>query len=459
MSAQPDATTLLAGYADLSLSPVAVMQSCLERIDRMNPIVNAFVALAADALAQAQASEERWRERAPRGPLDGIPVAVKDNLIAAGMPATFGSRVFGDGQAVHDELPVARLRAAGAIVVGKTNTPEFAIEGYTANARFGVTRNPWEPALTPGGSSGGSVAAVASGMVPVAIGTDGGGSIRRPAAYTGLLGLKPSIGRVPRAGGLPQLLLDFEVVGPLARSVADLRLLMDVLSGPDRADPTSVRMRATEAPPAGRLRVLYAPLIGDAPCDRGILAACHTAARRLVELGHVVRQGALPFNIAEINGVWPRIGQVGVARMLLDLPEAAAALVPDKYRAIAALGERVAAPDFLEVLQIVERLRRAVSREFGDWDVILTPCCAAMPWAAEATHPLEIDGVPVGPRGHAIYTGWVNAAGLPGLSLPVASDGLPIGAQLVSDFGQDDLLLAIADQFMSGTVCRQPEPC
>jgi aspartyl-tRNA(Asn)/glutamyl-tRNA(Gln) amidotransferase subunit A len=445
-----DATAILSGFADGSLSPIAVVDACLERIARLDPQLGAFVSLSPGARAEAVASAERWRRGTQVGPLDGVPVAIKDNLVVAGMPAAFGSRIFGNAAATHDELPVERLRAAGAIILGKTNTPEFALEGYTANARFGVTSNPWAPTLTPGGSSGGSVAAVAAGLVPVALGTDGGGSIRRPAAYTGLIGLKPSLGRVPRAGGLPQILLDFEVVGPLVRSARDLRLLMDVLSGPDRIDPASRRVPAGHSTSAA-LRILYVPRFGDAPCDPVILNACAEAVRRLQVMGHTIQQGELPFDLGAINAKWTMIGQVGLARMLAAMP-GNTALVPEKYQDMAAAGSAIGAMEFADLLAQVDALRRKASLAFGTWDLIVTPCCAAMPWPANQTHPPEIDGQPVGPRGHAIYTGWVNAAGLSGLSLPAGMhDGMPIGVQIVADWGQDAALLDVADSFMAGT--------
>jgi aspartyl-tRNA(Asn)/glutamyl-tRNA(Gln) amidotransferase subunit A len=451
-----DATALLAGFADGSLSPAAVVDTCLKRIARLDPQLGAFVTVSPDARAEAEASTERWRRGTQVGPLDGVPVAIKDNLVAAGMPAAFGSRIFGNALASRDELPVARVRAAGAILLGKTNTPEFAIEGYTANARFGVTGNPWAPTLTPGGSSGGSVAAVAAGLAPVALGTDGGGSIRRPAAYTGLIGLKPSLGRVPRAGGLPQLLLDFEVVGPLVRSARDLRLVMDVLSGADRIDPASRRVPARQSA-AATLRVLYIPRFGNAPCDRAILDACAQAVQRLQALGHTIQQGELPFDLSVINAKWTIIGQIGLARMLRAMP-GTAELVPEKYQDMAAAGSAIGAVELADLLAHVDVLRRNASLAFGSWDLIVTPCCAAMPWAANQTHPREIDGQPVGPRGHAIYTGWVNAAGLPGLSLPTGMhDGIPIGVQIVADWGQDAVLLDVADSFMAGVSPSWPE--
>ena len=232
-------TSLAALYAARKLTPVDAVSCFLERIERIDPALNTFVAINPHLKRQAEESAERIASGEARGPLEGIPLAVKDNIVVAGMPAAWGSRVLAGKVCERNELPVQRLIDAGALVLGKTNLPEFAVEGYTGNDAFGVTRNPWDVRLTPGGSSGGSVAAVAAGLAPAAIGTDGGGSLRRPAGYTGLFGFKPGIGRAARADGLPQVLLDFEVVGPLTRSVADGALLEGVMRGADRHDPAS----------------------------------------------------------------------------------------------------------------------------------------------------------------------------------------------------------------------------
>ena len=178
-------------------SPIDMIEAVLARTARLNPVLNAIVTLdAAGARAAAEQSAARWRRGEPRSALDGVPMTVKDNLIAAGLRSTWGSRVCAGYVPDHDELPVARLRAAGLVIVGKTNVPEFTLQGYTDNLLFGPTCNPWNPQLTPGGSSGGAVASVAARIVPIAIGTDGGGSIRRPASHTGLVGLKPTVGRI-----------------------------------------------------------------------------------------------------------------------------------------------------------------------------------------------------------------------------------------------------------------------
>lgn len=453
---QLDIHALAAAYADGSLSPITVLQACCERIARLDPQINSFVALApADALAEAAAdSAARLARGQPRSPLEGIPLAVKDNLAVAGMPLAWGSHVFGQTPCEADELPIARLRAAGAIFVGKTNTPEFAVEGYTANARFGATGNPWNPALTPGGSSGGSVAAVAAGLVPAAIGTDGGGSIRRPAAYTGLVGLKPGTGRVARDGGLPQVLLDFEVVGPLCRSIRDARLLLATMAGPHPADPASAFLPPLDMPASHEpLRILAVARFGTAPCDPLILDSFAQAVRQIETLGHRVETGPLPFDLAALNAFWSNIAAVGLDRLRRDVPRMATHASP-QYLAMADAGAALSATDFWGGLDAVAALRAAAGRSLAQYDVIMMPACAAMPWPASRPFPPEIAGQTVGPRGHAIYTGWVNACGLPGLTLPgaPAPDGMPIGFQLVAGHGRESLLLDLGAAYEA----RQP---
>ena len=444
---QLDATALVAAYGENRLTPTQAIDVSLDRIARLDGMLNAFCCLSPSARADAADSTERWQNHAPIGPLDGVPVALKDNLAVAGMPASFGSRLFSDSILQQDELPVARLRAAGAIIVGKTTTPEFAVEGYTASDLHGVTRNPWNLGLTPGGSSGGSVAAVAAGLVPIALGTDGGGSTRRPAAYTGLVGLKPGIGHVPRDDGLPQILLDFEVIGSFSRSVRDVSRLDAALSEPDRRDPTSCGLAPSEIS-CRPLRILFAERIGENPCDGKILEAVEASAETFRSMGHEVLRTGLPFDVSGLAEVWSSIAEIGLARLCETHPDFAAKANP-KYVAMADRGAGRSAADLLAILDIVRRLRRDVARAFADVDLILMPACAAMPWAAQNPFPEVIDGEHVGPRGHAVYTGWVNASGHPAIVLPckVARGALPIGFQLIGDRGSEASLLHVAARY------------
>ena len=434
-----------------SLTPLAAAQACLARLEAVNPQLNAVIARRdAQFLAEAAAATERHARGQPLSPIDGVPLTVKDSLFTHDLPTTWGSPALAGHQSAHDELAVARARAGGALIVGKTNVPEFALEGYTDNPLFGVTRNPWNLALTPGGSSGGAVAAVASGIAPLAIGQDGGGSIRRPASHTGLVGLKPSLSAVPREHVLPSLLLDFEVIGPLARTVADARLLFDVMRGPSAKDRSSLAaaLAAGEPRQRGPLRLLYVERFGSAPLDPQIAGSVGRAVVQLAALGHHVESGALPLDLEFFSEAWPQVGQIGLARMFEAHPDWEAR-ASQKCRAMADLGRRLPAARLWKILERVAQLRRDTAAVFNDLDVIVLPAAAALPWPAAQAFPTHIDGQEVGPRGHAVYTGWVNAAGLPGLALPCAPsrEGLPIGMQLVGAYGRDDQLLDLGSAF------------
>jgi aspartyl-tRNA(Asn)/glutamyl-tRNA(Gln) amidotransferase subunit A len=439
----------LAGlFARGALSPVEALAAVAARIARLNPTLNALIAQdAAGARAAAAASAARWRAGTPLSPLDGVPISVKDNIAQAGLPCAWGSPLFRDTVPPRDELPVARLRAAGLVLLGKTNVPEFTLQGYTDNVLFGPTRNPWNPALTPGGSSGGAVAAVAAGLGPLALGTDGGGSIRRPASHTGLLGLKPTPGRVPRCDGLPAILLDLEQIGPIARTAGDLVALLRLLAPADPRDPLSRAAPVFAVPaPAPRQRILYLPRFGAHPVDPDIAERCAEAAARLAQLGHRVEEGEAPFSVEELGAIFAPISAAGLAWLLETRGGAPEAPL---LREMAAAGRALGAGGLFAALDALAGFRRRMAGFFGAWDLIMTPAAAALPWPAETPAPTHIAGQPVGPRGHAVFTNFANLAGLPGLALPAAPSrtGLPIGFQLVGPAFADGLLCALAAEW------------
>ncbi|MBA4328608.1 MAG: amidase [Polaromonas sp.] len=437
---QLGAVELSQAFADGSLTPVDALDSVLARMHAVQPHINALVACDLEgARLAAQASALRWRRGAPLSPLDGVPLTVKDNIPVAGLPCRWGSKLYVDFLAGHDEEPVQRLRAAGGVIVGKTNVPEFTLQGYTDNLLDGATRNPWDLALTPGGSSGGAVAAVASGIAPLALATDGGGSIRRPAAYAGLVGLKPSWGAVPRSGGLPEILPGMEVIGPIARSVTDLVAVMRIIAGPAAGGWQGA------APSAGRQNIVYWRDISGSPVDPQILASVDAAAAALQALGHRVEVQPAPASIAHFNeAVWPVLSATGLAAVLQDKAGREAELTP-ALRSLLAQGRDLRAIDLFEAQRQVHLMRGELAQLLTNVDLILTPAAAALPWNATESHPAQINGQPVGPRGHAVFTAFANAAGLPGLALPAApsAQGLPIGFQLIARHGADAALLAL----------------
>ncbi|MEU6645514.1 amidase [Saccharomonospora sp. NPDC046836] len=427
------------------LTPSEAVAWHRERIARLDPSLRSVVTLNPRAEEEARAADARWARGKARSELDGVPFLAKDNLFTKGLRTTWGSALYEDFVPDHDELVVARLRDAGAVLLGKTNTPEFAAYGHTRNRLFGVTRNPWNPELTAGGSSGGSAAAVAAGFAAFALGTDAGGSVRRPAAHNGVVGFKPSPGRVPRGGGFPVWLGDLDVVGPITRSVADLDVVLRVIAQPEPGStdlaPWTCGIIGDGAPKT----IHVARAVNDLPVDPRLQDAVSGVARLLSGLGHHVRVGELRIDLAELSELGGLLSRPVVAELVAEFPDFADRVDDYSLRRLVAAQEG-AAVDEPDIARRYARYRDEIERTFGDADVILTPTTAAQAWDAEQDYPDVIAGRAAGPRDHAAFTGWVNAALLPAISIPagVDDDGLPIGVQLVARRGADEMLVALA---------------
>lgn len=426
-------------YRSGEVSPVEVAEACLQRYERHNVALNAIVALNASAVMDAaSASRERWRSSMPLSELDGIPVTIKDNLVTEGLPATWGSELFADLIPEQDELSVARLRKAGAIIFGKTNVPELALAGYTSNRLFGATGNPWDPSLTPGGSSGGAVAAIMSGMAPIAIATDAGGSIRRPASHAGCVGLKTSIGVVARRDGFPALSADFQTIGPLARSMADLRNVL-----------TCIRGAPVETPSLdlGGLKVAAFWEVENSPVDPQIVDSFHACVEVLRALGITVSEVPSPCDVNAVGETFLDIASAGVATVLSEAETNGREVTP-AIAAIAERGQSLKASEYVRQMHFVSQFRWQMHDFFEDWDFLLTPTAAALPWPKEEPFPRTIGGRQASPRASAVYTTFANVAGIPGLSFPFAraQNGLPIGMQLLGPINSDARLLALGQR-------------
>lgn len=462
--------TLADRIAARVLSPVDIVRDALDRIAALDPMLRAYVTVDAEgALAAAHTAEAEIGRAGPRGPLHGIPIAVKDNVAVAGLPTTNGSPLMQGHVTSFDAAAVVRLRAAGAIVIGKTALHEWAMGGTCTRQPGGPVRNPWDPARVPGGSSGGSAVAVAAGLAVAAIGTDGMGSIRTPASYCGVVGLKPTWGLVSRYGVLPPTSSGVDHVGPIGRSVADARVLLAVLAGPDPRDPTS-RTRPVDGASPGpvelrglRIGLVRSPL--DADVRPAIRAAVEDAAARLATAGADLVDVDLP-----VLGLAPLLGAATLSEsqgLLLPLalghPDGFAN--PDiRYRVLAA--EFVRAADVRRARQLAARLRAEVDRALEGVDLLLlaTNSTTAFEIGAETVAIGEGERVDLRqPGGQSRVTTRLalpfNIAGVPALSLPAPTlvDGLPVGLQLVGHRWQDERLLDIAALFeAAGAVYRAP---
>lgn len=437
------------------LSPVELMEATLRRIEAVNPKLNAFVSMFPPErlLAQAREMEKRIMRGEEVGPFAGLPLGVKDLEDAAGLPNTHGSLLFKDNVANTDTVQVARLKRAGAIVIGKTNTPEFGYTAFTTNLVYGPTRNPWKLDRTPGGSSGGSSAAVAGGLVALATASDGGGSVRIPASFTGLFGLKPSNGRIPW-GPEESLRVSAAVVsGPLTRCVRDAALWLDATVGAHESDPYSLPhpghsyAALIEQVPEG-LRIAYNPTLGYASVGKEVRREVEAALKALERCGHVVE--TVDECLPDIAIHWVSLMCGEDFGMRADFIKGREDLLDPGYRPGVELGKQLSAESLGEIQRLRTRLGRYLERLFDRYDLLATPTVATPPFAAEGPLPFAVDGKPVTSPGGAIaFTYPFNFSGHPAASLRAGftDDGLPVGLQLVSRRLREDLLLQVSHQY------------
>ncbi len=445
------ACELLAMMRRRELKPSELMATTIARIEALNPQLNAFCATRFDeAMTEARVLDEKLARGAETGSLAGLPFGVKDLEDVAGMTTTFGSAPFKANLAHEDSVQVARLKAAGAIVVGKTNTPEFGHTAFTRNLLFGASRNPWNLARTPGGSSGGSSAAIASGMTPLATASDWGGSIRIPAAYTGSFGLKPTQGLIPAGPrlGMTQW-VDFAVVGPITRTVRDAALYLDAVVGYHPSDSGSLPhprisyCDVLEHAPHN-LRIAFHPDFGHA-IDPEVRRATTAAAMTFRDLGHQVT--ILDEPVIETAQAWRTIGG----------PQSFAALNPyleahrEQYGRAFLSGVENAAKtswrDYGAAYRVRTQFNEWLGEVFARFDLLLTPTLPTAAFAAAGPPPKVIDGRPIDDVMHAlVFTYPFNFSGHPAASVRagITTEGLPCGLQIVAERHRDDLVMQAA---------------
>ena len=458
------ATELLQGYRSGQLSPVEVTRAVVLRIERLNPQLNAFTLVDAPAaLAQAQRSEAAWqshRQRGtPVGALEGVPTTIKDLILTQGWPTLRGSHTIDVDQPWTVDAPVtARLREAGAVLLGKTTTPEYGCKGETNSPRSGLTRNPWHLGKTPGGSSGGAAAAVAAGLGPLAVGTDGAGSVRIPAAFCGNVGMKPSFGRVPAYPLSP--FGSVAHLGPHAMSVNDVALMLNVMSQPDARDWTALPFDGRDYTVGLHdgvrgLRVAYSPTLGHVRhLHPEVAQAVDQGVKVLQALGAQVEQVdpgfADPLHIS--TGLW----FAGAATIWRGLTDAQRALTDPDFAAEAKLGEAIDLAQ-LHALNMERGALGSHMRQFmTQWDVLVTPSVAVPAFDARpAGHtPMTAEAM----LGWTPYSYPFNLTQQPAITVPcgLSSEGLPLGIQFVGRMFDDAMVLRVARAFESVMPVARP---
>lgn len=438
------------------LSAVDVAHYFIERVERLNPALNAIVQFDPQAvLAQAQDIDRRLAAGEQLA-MAGVPITIKDNLWVAGCTVTQGSRLFAHFKAPRDAWAVARLRERGALLLGITNCSEFACKGVTSNLIYGTTRHPMNPDLTPGGSSGGAASALTSGLGLLALGTDAGGSVRRPAAHCGLVGHKPTQGMVPHPWGFGEPNYGVSVVGMLARNAADCAWLYDQLIRFDASDgsalPLEVDMHASgsvHADPPRSLRIAWSAQLGCGyAIDADVLAALELRVETLRTAGWQVDVAdpswpadihAYPLAALQHAGLFALYGQ--------SLATRHADIDPHLVQQIET-GAACAPAELARVLRLRERIIASLLRFFENYDLLLCPTAPVTAWSIEQLGPSFIGGVPADPRGHAAFTPLFNYCGVPACSAPAGHvRSLPIGLQIVAPRFEDARVLQMAALF------------
>ncbi|QFU93563.1 amidase [Amycolatopsis sp. YIM 10] len=459
-----DALSIVTAIRTREVSCREVLDAHLRRIEETNPAVNAIVTLTAErALTEAAKADDRLAAGEQVGPLHGIPMAHKDLVATAGIRTTYGSPIFADHVPVQDDLIIQRLRAAGAITVGKTNTPELGLGSHTFNPVFGATRNPYDLGKSAGGSSGGAAAALAAGMIPLADGSDTGGSLRNPASFCNVVGLRPSPGRVPswpdKAPWSP-----LSTKGPMARTVADTALLLSVLAGEDTRSPTSLAGTGAEfTEPLDRelrgLRVAWTPDFGGlVPVEPAVIDALLPATKVFEDLGATVEQACPDLSGADEVFRTRRAWQLELAYGSL-LDQHRERMKPDAVWNIEQ-GRALTGPDLGRAETRQAAIHQGVHEFFETYDVLLAPVSQVVPFDVDLVYPRSVAGVEM-----TDYLGWMAACsmitvtGCPALSVPAAftPDGLPVGLQLIGPHRQDRKLLEIGYAFeQAGPITTRP---
>ena len=436
------------------VSSTELTEMFLRRIERLNPKLNAYLTVTGEeALAAAKAADEKIGQGRENGPLLGIPISLKDLEATKGIRSTMGSLAYQDTIPEMDSVVAERVKASGAVLLGKTNTPEFGLQGTTENRLGDPCRNPWNTERTAGGSSGGAGAAVAAGMCPFATGTDGGGSIRNPSSFNGIFGIKPTLGRVPRAGGLgrpaPNLTSQS---GPMARNVRDAAILLKVLAGHDSRDPGSMRdsvpdfLAGLDNSVRG-LRLAWSTGMGYAAIDPEVASITSTAARVFEELGCTVDDPA--FALDNPIPAFLTIFYTGNYTVYGHLMEECPEKLSDNARFCFEHGSQATAADYARAIRAVDEMKAKIDDLMDTYDLLLTPTMAVPPFPI-GQPPDRIDGKDVPPRSsYSPMTRPFNLSGQPAASVPCgfSSEGLPIGLHIIGKRGDEATVLRASAAF------------